>query len=155
MTTSTNGQICYGIVFDEGHEFPWDAEHEGDIDDWWLYGVHKFKHSFELYDEAGDNLNGVEPSREEVSRYFDESRAFTADHPLPVALVDYCSNECSMYILAVPRTIMFARRGYPATFEPSALTVTDEEREALLAFCADHFIEVPADPQWLLSSYWG
>ena len=32
MGVSTDGQICYGIVFEEGHEFPWASdEYEKDI----------------------------------------------------------------------------------------------------------------------------
>lgn len=155
MGVSTNGQICYGVAFDEGHEFPWSGEHDGDIDAWWLYGVHGFKHSFVLFDAFGKYLNGREPSREECSRYFAESREFVAAHPLPVALVNYCSGDCPMYALAVPRTILTARRGYPTEFDPAALTISDAEREALLKFCAEHGIDLPQEPAWLLTSYWG
>ena len=155
MGTSTNGQICYGVAFDEEHEFPWDEEHEGDIDSWWIYGVHGFKHSFELFDSAGCYLNGREPTREESGRYFAESSKFAAAHPLPVELVNYCSGDCPMYVLAVPSTVLTARRGYPTEFDPAALTVTDEGRDTLRKFCADHGIKPPKEPTWLLTSYWG
>lgn len=155
MGVSTNGQICYGVAFEDGYEFPWDKEHEGEIDSWWLYVVHGFKHSFEIFDSAGRYLNGREPSRKEVSRYFKESRDFADAHPLPVELVNYCSSESPMYALAVPCTVLTARRGYPAEFDPAALTVADDGSEALLKFCADHGIELPAKPKWLLTSYWG
>ena len=36
MVQSTDGQLSYGVVFDEDFEFPWDAEKwEGDIEEWW------------------------------------------------------------------------------------------------------------------------
>ena len=36
MGQSTNGELWYGVVFEDGYEFPWDAEEfSGDLDDWW------------------------------------------------------------------------------------------------------------------------
>lgn len=32
MSTSTNGEICYGILFEEGYEFPWN---DGEMIEWW------------------------------------------------------------------------------------------------------------------------
>ena len=46
--TSTNGQLCYGTAFVEDFEFPWG---DGEIEYWWTYTVHGFKHSFELKDQ--------------------------------------------------------------------------------------------------------
>lgn len=155
MGTSTDGQICYGIAFDEDYEFPWDAERDHEIESWWIYRVHGFKHSTELFDSSGNYLNGREPSREEVSKYFAESRAFKDAHPVPVVLINYCSAEYPMYILAAPGTVHVARRGFPAEFNPADLVVSHEARAALLQFCTDHGIPVHEDPKWLLSSYWG
>lgn len=42
MTTSTNAELCFGIEFDEGYEFPWDEEWE-DIEDWWIYEICQFE----------------------------------------------------------------------------------------------------------------
>lgn len=155
MGVSTNGEISYGVAFDEGYEFPWDKDHDGDIDDWWIYGVHGFKHSFELFDSAGNYLNGRKPPEDEISRYFDEKREFAAAHPLPVELVNYCSGDYPMYVLAVPGVGIVARRGYPTEFAPEKLAVTENGRNAFLKFCADHGIELPKEPEWLLTSYWG
>ena len=153
MGTSTNGQICFGVAFEEGFEFPWG---DGEIEDWWTYTVHGFKHSFELFDADGNYLNGRQPSKDETSRYFNERREFDAAQPaLPVLLVNYCSGECPMYVVAVPGSVRTARRGYPEGIDPSLLTVTVDERENLLKFFAAHGIEVPAEPAWLLTSYWG
>jgi hypothetical protein len=33
--------------------------------------------------------------------------------------------------------------------------VADDDRAALLKFFADHGIEAPEAPAWLLTSYWG
>jgi len=79
MGTTTNGVICYGIQFDEDTEFPWnDKEYEGenydgDIDRWWLYDVLGFKHSFEIYGDDGNYIDGKEPSTEDYLAYAAES----------------------------------------------------------------------------------
>ncbi|MEO8298773.1 MAG: hypothetical protein ABI574_13300 [Burkholderiales bacterium] len=154
MGTSTDGQICFGITFEEGHEFPWNKVDEyAEIEDWWAYDVHGLKHSVELFDGAGNYLNGREPSKEEKRRYFDEIRAFKDAHPLPVTLVNYCSGDCPMYVLAAPGSVRKASRGNPTEFDPSALCVAAEEVEALTRFCQEHGLE--GEPKWLLTSYWG
>lgn len=154
MTVSTNAQICYGVTFDEDFEFPWDDEKYEEIDDWWLHEVHGFKPSVELFGPDGEYLNGIEPSKEDVSRYFGEQRDFLKAHPLPVGLVNYCSCDYPMIILAVPRTVITARRGYPSAFNPFDLTVALEEREALLKFLSDHGLDQLQNPAWILSSLW-
>lgn len=152
MGTSTNGQICYGVAFEEGFEFPWG---DGEIEDWWAYTVHGFKHSFELFDGDGNYLNGSKPSKDDVSRYFEERRAFDAAHQLPVELVNYCSGDYPMYALAIPSTVRKASRGNPTVIDPTTLAVSATEHEALLKFMADHAIEASDSPAWLLTSYWG
>lgn len=156
MGQSTNGQICYGIMFEEDFEFPWAGDDgESDIDDWWIYQVHGFKHDFELYDEAGNHLPGKRPpSAEDLEKYYGPKRAFEKANPLPVKLVNYCSGDCEMYILAVPRTVLTARRGYPEEFKPEDLVVSETERATVQAFCVQHGIEMPAEPKWYLSSLW-
>jgi len=152
MGTSTNGQLCYGVAFEEDFEFPWG---DGEIEDWWTYTVHGFKHSFELFDSDGNYLNGRKPPDGDVSRYFDERRAFDAEHRMPVVLVNYCSGDYPMYAVAVPSSERTATRGSPTAIDPASLVVSDDERAALLAFLADHRIEAPRMPAWLLTSYCG
>jgi hypothetical protein len=156
MGTSTNGQICFGILFEEDFEFPWtsDEDGEGDIHDWWIYQIHGFKHDIELFDEAGNHIDGKEPSKEDLEKYYGPKRAFEVAHPLPIELVNYCSGDSAMYILAVPSSTMTARRGYPEEFQPERLTVTQQEIVVLLDFCRQHYIEMPSEPKWYLSSLW-
>lgn len=152
MGTSTNGQLCYGVAFEEDFEFPWG---ENGIEDWWAYTVCEFKPSLELFDSGGNYLNGRKPSKTELNSYFEERRAFDAAHPLPVTLVNYCSGDYPMYAVAVPSTVRTARRGSPTAVDPTSLVVTDDEHATLLKFLADHGIEAPEAPAWLLTSYWG
>lgn len=160
MGVSTNGQICYGIMFDEDTKFPWDDEkYEGDIDNWWLYGVVGFKPSFEIYSDDDDDDNtyvdGKQPSDEVFSAYFGEIHEARKVNPTPASVINYCSDNVPMYILAVPSTVNQARRGYPEVFEPSDLVVTDAQKTALIEFCKAHGIGVGGEPAWYLSSYWG
>ena len=157
MTQSTDGQICFGLMFEEDTVFPWD-DHErwGDIDDWWLSYVLKWLPTNELYDKDGEYLGGVKPPDETINKYYKEKHDFMEKAPkLPVQLVNYCSDKYPAYILAVPGTFKKASRGYPEEFHPTEFNVTTQESDALLEFCRKYDIEIPGDPMWYLSSYWG
>ncbi len=152
MSTSTDAQLFYGVYFDEDTEFAWGDDIEG----WWVYEINGFKHSFELFDSAGNYLNGREPTQEENRKYWGEYTEFLNANPLPVELVNYCSGDCPMYAIAVKGTVMTAKRGIPAIVNPKLLRVTMEQETALVSFLDKHdltgFVDEPA---WLLTSYWG
>jgi hypothetical protein len=153
MGQSTDGQICYGILFDEGFEFPWGDK---DIDDFWLEDVLGFKHSIVLFDSDGEYLNGVEPTREQTSAYFKEKSDFEDAHrKCPFKLVNYCSVDCPEYIIAINSTVLTANRGYPIKFDPNILKVTNEQIESLIDFCHKCGIICDSEPFWYLSSYLG
>ena len=152
MTTSTNGQICFGIFFEEGFQFPWDKNGD-EIDDWWIYTIHGFKHSFQLYDNNGNYLNGIKPSNERIAQYYAEKREFEKTIPdCSVCLVNCCSCDYPMYILALKDSCLCARRGYPESFNPEQLKI---KTKVLLDFCEKYGIEHENEPKWYLSSYWG
>lgn len=155
MSVSTDGQICYGISFEEDHQFPWDDEKfNGDIKDWWR-DVNGFKPPFELYDKDGNYIDGVKPPQSRMDAYFDAGQKWDAAHPLPVSLVNTCSGDCPQYVLAVPSTERKANRGYPEKFSPSDLVVADADVAKLTDFCAKYGIDFTADQLgWWLSSLW-
>ena len=96
MGASIIGQICFGVLFDEGYPFPWDEEeYDFDIGTWWLK-LNNFKPPFP-YD--------ADASRETKERYFEYKRDFEKQHPLPVDLIASGSCDYPVYILAIPRTI--------------------------------------------------
>lgn len=153
MTTSTNGQICYGVLFDEDHEFPWDEWEDG-IEEWWLYRVCDYHNPFELFDERGNWLDGAKPPEQRIREYYDHRHTFLDSHPIPVRLVNYCSGDYPMYIVAAPSSVIIASRGYPeAIGVRSFATVTEEEAVLLIEFCRKH-LGVTEGPRWWLSSYW-
>lgn len=153
MGVSTDGQICFGIVFEEGTEFPW----EGDIEDWWLREVKKFRNTRELYNEDGGYLNGVVPTEDEIGDYYQERREFMKNNPCPVSLVNYCSGDYPTYILAVPSSVKVCSRGFPTKLRVEDFVVTEKQIQSLKDFCSEHGLQVGPDeePAWWLSSYWG
>lgn len=162
MGTSTNGQINFGIPFDEGYEFPWGyEEYEGDWEAWWLYEVCKYEPEFEIFDADGGYIGGVKPSRDVISEYFRHERDFLKNHPLPVNIINYCSGDCPMYMVAIKSKSFSNSRGYPEVFDPATLTVTEEEKESLVDFCKKYCMGGEYDeppeftPKWYLSSYLG
>src|SRR3990167_1884691 len=145
MTQSTDGQICFGLMFEEDTVFPWCKEGEdGDIENWWIFQTcGKWAPPFELYDEDGEFIGGVEPPQHKKDKYYEAKREFEkkAAPPLPVELVNYCSGDNPIYILAVPSTCRSASRGYPEEFHPMDLKVTQQEIDALIEFCRKFGIE--------------
>ncbi len=151
MSISSDGQLCYGLSFEEDTEFPWG---EQEVDEWWR-DENNYTPSMKVYDAEGQYIGGVRPSDDVMKAYYAEQKAWEAAHPLPVEVVLHCSYDYPMTILAVPGTSKSASRGYPEPIDQSALTVTDAQREALLAFCREYEIEIPGEPKWWLSSMYG
>lgn len=165
MGVSTDGQICFGVAFPEGFEFPWDKTADGDYERWWR-GQLGYKPPFELYGPDGEYIAGQKPSDARVTEYFKHKRDFDEANPLPVRVVNYCSGECPMYILAILEPFLKNSRGFPIGFDPSTLRVTEDQVGKLKAFI-ETYVEVEKDaleyfdgdktltPKWYLSSYWG
>ncbi len=169
MGVSTDGQICFGVAFPEGFEFPWDAEQFGDdFETWWREAVCGYKPPFQIYDEHGEYIGGKKPSQSRIDEFIEHRSKFEKQHPVPVKLVNYCSHECPMYIIAVPSSCLENSRGYPEEIQPGNLKVSEADVESLKKFLKEHVPVKPEDleyvdkrfdktmtPRWYLSSYWG
>lgn len=152
MSVSTDGQLCYGIVLEEDYEFPWsDEEWDNDIEDWWVYGILGYPRA-DFYDDHGKKPG---TTHEQVDEYYKGLWAFRKENPLPVDVVNYCSDNAPMYILAVPSSKHSNSRGFPVEIDPEQLIVAHGEKMALLEFCDTYNIERDDEPKWWLSSYWG
>lgn len=132
MGVSSDGEISYGIVFEEGYEFPWDVDHDGDPEEWWISKVLQL-----------------------IYKDYAEMHAILKDNPLPFQLVNYCSGEYPMYILAVPGTLKSAYRGSPKSFTLDELQVDEEASKKLIAFCEEYGLEGESAIGWKLTSYMG
>ena len=164
MGQSTDGQLSFGVVFEEGFEFPWD-EYGGNIEGWWkkVRGYDNphycpFTDDGEYKDDAPIHVDqyGMKLLKHDDPRvvsYYEYSREWNKNNPFPIAVVNYCSGDCPMYILAVKH--VYCSRGYPEAIKPSFLIVDDEDRAMLAEFLEAYNIEADGEPQWWLTSYWG
>lgn len=152
MGTSTDGQICFGITFEDDFFFPWDAEeYDSDVEEWWK-AVNGFVPIQGVWTEDGEKCEGV--TSEVFDAYYDHRREWEKQNPIPLVEVNYCSGEYPMYILATPSSVITANSGYVEIISPQDLIVDEKEKQALLDFCTKYGIEHD-EPQWSLSSYWG
>ena len=155
MSQSTDGEISYGIKFEEDFEFPWDDDkYTYDIDDWWLE-VLGYQIPFEVYDKDGNYINNERPEEKVINEYYKHRREFLEQNPVPIQLVNYCCSLYPEYIVAIPSTIQTANRGCPVELNINELTFTDEERYKLIEFCIKYLnlTKEQCDPKWYLTSY--
>ena len=155
MGVSTNGQLSYGVVVKEDYELPWENTlHRGDIDDWWL-DARGFKPSVYPFDSDGNYAVGYGDKSPAVTQYFAEKRVWQAENPIPVVLVNYCSGDYPMYIIAAASKDFTAWRGEPEMVSLAEIRETDEAHAMLMCFLDEFGIQYEDEPMWLLSSYWG
>lgn len=154
MGVSTDGQLSYGIVFEEGFEFPWDyPDFDGDMDEWWMF-VNGFENPIESpYTSDGQGYReGFNENSPEIPEYFKNRRNWMESNPLPVELVNYCSLEYPIYLLATKHYC--ASRGYPEEIDPRILLDTTEPKERLKKFVNQYGIQTDCEPRWWLTSFW-
>jgi hypothetical protein len=153
MGQSTDARLHYGVSFEDGAEFPWDKDHEGDFEDWWRDET-GYKPLHKMWSDDGmTQLIPDEDPRKDA--YYKHMFQWPKDHPAPVDIVTHCSGEYPMYLAVVPGTQICADRGEVIAVNPSDLTVRPEEEAALLAFLAKYNLEPQeGGPAWLLTSLW-
>jgi len=150
MGQSTDGQICFGVMFEEDYEFPWSDEEYSDIEEWWKR-ENNYTPPFDVWTDEGEIIDGV--TEKQVSDCFSHSREWSKRNPVPVVEVNYCSGDYPMIILATPSSLMSAKRGYPKEFNPKDLIVDSKEDQALKDFLNMHGLDSQG-ARWWLSSYW-
>jgi hypothetical protein len=147
MTTSTNGILCYGFIINEDVELPWKTDdYDNDFDNWYYTEVVPFKEPFEITSNTDSKIR-----QEYFSLYYD----FKQKNPAPFELVNYCSCDYPMFILAVAR--IKASRGDPTVINPLELTeYSKEDTKDLKEFAVKYnLIDETDSPSWWLCSYWG
>lgn len=155
MGVSTNAEINYGIVFDEGFEFPWDDDkYDCDIWEWWR-DVNGYKPLFKPYSDDGGYAPGFSKDDPRIDEYYEHMNKWDEENPIGVKLVNYCSDDCPIYMLAIEKAGILAHRGEPALFVPSELLGAKAMSAWLTEFCAKWGIETEQEPGWYLTSYWG
>lgn len=149
MGVSTDAILFYGVLLPDDMEgsLPW----SDDIESWWGK-ENGFEHSFEIYDESGDYLDGVRPEQERISAYYREWFDWQKANPMPVELIYHCSDEYPMYALALPGSTIRAGRGYPEKIID--LAVNQDDLDSFVAFCRKYGFSVD-DLAWFMVSWWG
>ena len=149
MGVSTDAILFYGILLpdDMGDGLPW-----GDDIEFWWGKENGFEHSFEIYNESGNYLKGVEPEREIIRAYYKEWFDWQGVNPMPVELIYYCSDEYPMYALALPGSKVRAIRGRQKKIND--LAVNQDGLDLFVAFCQKYGFPVD-DLAWFLVSWWG
>lgn len=160
MGTSSDAILTYGAPFEED-EFPQTFfEYDGDthiypsLEDW-LMERHGTVDS-----PWCDDGDGRKPGHNKlwVEDYFREQKKLMAE--CPARIVHHCSGDYGMFILSVHHPdrnyTHTAKRGYPLDINPHhKLAVNGDHEKAFMAWCAEHSIELPGQPRWVLCSYWG
>ena len=159
MGTSTDGQLSFGVVFEEGYEFPWDADqYGGDLDEWWQ-SISGYDNPHKPFNEHGEWNPGVTRESQVYKDYSAYRKKWKEENPNPIGcdgpveLVNYCSDGCPMYLLLSKH--YSAKRGHPENVDVDTLRNTDEAYQALAEFLDRFDIHTEDDPQWWLTSYWG
>lgn len=173
MGISSDGILAFGVDLGEPDdvELPWASDGEdddGEFEEWYvgLHGV-TAAHLWDAYNawaetpealaipgHSGERLKAYEAAhpawREELDAYYEKKHEI--EGAAPIEIVQHCSYDYPMYIVAVPGTVTTAYRGSPEKIPD--FDVDSAKVAAAGDFCAAHGI--PFDnPGWLLASMYG
>ena len=142
MGMNAYASICFGIALEDGVELPWnDEKYRDGIEEWWR-DVNNFVSPVPCpFDPRGNYLPGFGSDHPQVNDYFDAVHVWDKANPLPVEIVDFCSCEYPMYIIAVLGSQSYTDWGDPSPIDPTKLTVTPKEIAVLLDFLDEYGIE--------------
>jgi len=135
MGISSDGQLTYGIYFEDDFEFPWDDYDS--IEEWWC-------------DE-----NGLS------EKSYKEREAFLDKNLPPIEMSMHCAYEYPMYIMTTPFVEEYGNSRGDAT-EINAKDMLDVEgikgekaRNTIRDFCKKYKIENDFYFSWWLTSLYG
>jgi hypothetical protein len=149
MSSSTRGQLYYGVVLKDGFETPW---YDDFIEEWWIHEVHKFPQANRFFDESGHRIPGMDEEWRIYVNSFDE---FKYAHPCPIEIIHMGNYDYPLSMLAVVNRGWTSYRRFPVRIEPSDMVHTDGDYQILMSFCEKYGIKYNGEPAWYLSSFWG
>lgn len=141
MGVSTDGQIWFGIDFEEGDETLARAMKNYLLEN-------KIIEEEDDYFDDPDDIN-------DPDEYF---YSIPEDIRKGIELVTHCSGECRMYVICIEESSKYASRGYPEKI--NIVHETSEQgrldwKARIIAFCKEIGIEIDSnDINWHLSSMW-
>lgn len=84
--------IAYGFVVEEG-ELPWRCkEYDYDIDDWWRE-TQGYKPPFQLFDDEGNWLPGMEAEKAKQDEYYAHRHNWDDANPCPIGVITGSEGE--------------------------------------------------------------
>ena len=130
MSTSTDGQLCYGIELEDCGELPWE---DYDFEDWYAQEILK--------------IDTSEMEYEERSKIYDS---------IKIDCLFHCCYDEPMHILYIKGTELTASRGCPEHVDMADLSkaITSESIVDLIKI-ADMVYPEHEPAAWILSSMWG
>ena len=156
MGMSSSANIIFGFCLGAAEEIegPW---HDGRIDDWYLK-IRGFAPEFEIYDARGNYLPGIEDNRQKIDEWYRLRREWIEANPefFDLYYAGHCDYSSYYFGLKKPS---YSGSSYDDTeIDPSTLVVSEEDREALIAFAKEHFSALEGNwdqPKWYLITHWG
>ncbi len=134
MGTTTNGQLCFGIMLEWNFEIPWmNDEYGWDFENWWLE-LKGFKEKYNY----------------KLKKEFLKQNPYNKN----IELVNYCHHEALMYIITLEKLNYLCWGGEPTIIDPLKLNPTQQQKDEIIVFCKK-FLNINDRPKWYLSSYWG
>lgn len=158
MTVSTDAIICFGYEFEPEKLFSEEILEEflDSEDPMYFFLCKDLVHPKAKYPEESDNSVRANQIREEYSEFWSRRRAIVESSE--ITIVYHCYADYPMRILAVKESVVSAARGYPKSFNPIQLEEMGQKaiswKQLLLAFIAEHKLDISSEPMFFLASYW-
>lgn len=153
MGVSTDAILFWGYCLDGDGVYPWNAEadDDGDEADADLDPEERYALAVGVKPPIAEWNDKDEKIKADYHRFWDEKRKAAAKSRCTVGY--HCSDECSMYYVAIKKSETKAHRGYPKNIK--SLEVGDDWEQKLRAYCEVMGIKTRQKPKWWLVSYWG
>ena len=153
MGISSDGQLSYGIPFDEDFVFPWSEYVDGEIYEWWEVenGYTPLYHVF----SGGEYAPGFTKDDPRVYEEYDNNNRWRKENPIPIELVMYCSYDYPTYLIAAPEYNYSVSRGYASKIRLPSHEEIAKYRKTIVDFCNKWGIEMPCEPDFYLTSLYG
>lgn len=85
MGQSTNAQLAWGVVLEDGAELPWEGG-DGDFDDWWRTEMGWDDSGSPFGDTPTGYKDGYGKDDPRIGQYFDARQEWDKAHPAPVQI---------------------------------------------------------------------
>lgn len=147
--TSTDAKLAYGFELPKDISLEINPEEIGYEDE---FGPEDIG---EIWGQIYAARHGLPPSKkpyEEIAYKKYASKRDVIEKASGIEIIHHCSNEHTMYIVAIADSVVTAWRGYPKKI--SSLEIGPNWDEQIESFCKIMKLKYKK-PHWLLCSYWG